>query len=280
MARLGPALRRWNRRRIARKRDAWGRNEIATRSVAGTPHDWDTPLVVSLTSYPPRFSTLALTLQCLIQQTVTPDRVVLWIAHDDLEALPPEVLALKAQGLEISGCEDTRSYKKIIPALAAFPEATIVTADDDVHYAADWLSGILTQAAAPEVTVGAVRALDLGRLPDGGVAPYADWQHLESGPKRGTTVFPTGVCGVLYRPCCFDAEVHDMARAQELCPSADDIWLYWMHRLAGGESLAFGKRKSIVNWDTGGPDLHAINVLGGQNDVQIAQMVARYGAPF
>ena len=52
------------------------------------PHGLATELIVSLTSYPPRFAVLAKTLRSLIDQRVKPDRLVLWIAHDDTAQLP------------------------------------------------------------------------------------------------------------------------------------------------------------------------------------------------
>src|SRR5579864_6248399 len=100
---------------------------------SGTPHGLPGTLVVSLTSYPPRFPTVALTLRCLLTQSIKPDHVILWIAHADEARLPPEVLALRALGLEIRSTEDLRSFKKIVPALRDFPDAFIVTADDDVY---------------------------------------------------------------------------------------------------------------------------------------------------
>ena len=83
---------------------------------------------MSLTSYPPRYRALANTLRSLIDHTVRADRLVLWIAHDDLVALPPEVRALAAHKLEVRGCDDLGPFKKLVPSLLAFPDATIVTA--------------------------------------------------------------------------------------------------------------------------------------------------------
>ena len=40
------------------------------------PHGLNSKLVISLTSYPQRFDTLANTLRCLLNQTVTPDHIV------------------------------------------------------------------------------------------------------------------------------------------------------------------------------------------------------------
>ena len=46
------------------------------------------------------------------------------------------ITRLRRHGLDIRTTEDIGPYKKIIPALLAFPEAIIVTADDDIFYEA------------------------------------------------------------------------------------------------------------------------------------------------
>ena len=103
------------------------------------PHELGAPLIVTLTSYPPRFPTLGATLRSLLDQTVQADRTILWLAEQDLALLPDDVIVLKDFGLEIRTCADLRSYKKLIPALQAFPDAWFATADDDVYYRPDWL---------------------------------------------------------------------------------------------------------------------------------------------
>lgn len=55
---------------------------------------------------------------------------------------PPSVIRLRAYGLEIRFCENLRSYKKIIPALQEYPDAILITADDDWLYTQDWLAGL------------------------------------------------------------------------------------------------------------------------------------------
>ena len=46
-------------------------------------HQLPAPLIVSLTSYPVRFKTLPKTLKCLLNQSIIPDKIILWIAYED-----------------------------------------------------------------------------------------------------------------------------------------------------------------------------------------------------
>lgn len=58
-------------------------------------------LFVSLTSYAPRFGTLALTLRSLLLQDLRPEAVLRWIGHGDMAQLPIEVrgwLVASSQG--------------------------------------------------------------------------------------------------------------------------------------------------------------------------------------
>src|SRR5262245_38312569 len=79
------------------------------RRGAQAPHALPAPLIVSLTSYPPRFHALASSLKCLLMQSVKPDLVVLWLAPADLNLLPARILALQRAGLCIETCPDTGS---------------------------------------------------------------------------------------------------------------------------------------------------------------------------
>lgn len=255
--------------------------EIAGRPHGpARPHGLPWPVVVSLTSYPRRFGTLAPTLRSLLLQTVRADATVLWLGEGQAERLPPEVLALRSLGLTVAETRDLRSFTKIIPALAAHPEAAIVTADDDVHYHATWLEELAGAAGDPR-HISCQRAHRVGLSATGGVAPYDLWPKNVAGPAEGPLVFPTGVKGVLYPP----GSLHeDVARADlflDLCPTADDLWLWWMHRLAGRRARKLGPPVRVLEWPgSQGQSLRQAN--HGQsagNDRAVAALLGRYGLP-
>jgi hypothetical protein len=110
--------------------------------AGGRWHPLPGKLVESLTSYPPRFATLPLTLRSLLCQTVKPDRIVLGVSQDDEQKIPEAVRPLTSYGVEIRPTDDIKSFKKIIPAIRAFPDAFLVTADDDVYCAPHWLEDL------------------------------------------------------------------------------------------------------------------------------------------
>jgi hypothetical protein len=237
-------------------------------------------LVMSLTSYPARYGTLALTLRSLLSQDVAADRVVLNLAETDIAALPSAVRRLEAYGLEIRGTTDTRSYKKIIPALRNFPEAFIVTADDDVYYPSDWLSRLIAGWDGRPNLIVCHRARELRRDDDGRLMPYGAWPLKTAAGGESRELVPTGVGGVLYPPRLFNEEVLDEEAFMRLCPTGDDLWLYWIGRRSGANYRRVHGLPEPANWPaTRRNALHKHNLSGGANDRMIEALLAEYGDP-
>lgn len=243
----------------------------------GIKHSLRSSLIVSLTSYKPRFLTLSFTLRCLLSQDVQPDALVLWVAHEDRSSLPDDVVKLQRYGVIIRECDDLGSYKKIIPGLDAYPGAFIATADDDIAYPRDWLRRLLGACRSEREIVG-----HYGRrikFHANQLAPYEQWCRLSS-DAAGKDVFLIGMGGVLYPPGSLPLQTGDKAAFMRLCPHADDIWLHWMGSLAGctfrcvrppREFVPWGKSQRIALWRT--------NVAAGRNDEAVAAMVNSYGHP-
>ena len=274
---------RWLKRR--KKRVMYG---AAERAVAGfprireqRPHGLQNSIVVSLTSYPPRFPYLDKTIKSLLDQTVKADHTLLWIAVDDIEHLPETVRSLTSHGLQIKTCEDIRSYKKIIPALEAFPEATIVTADDDVYYKPDWLEGLVELHKAHPRDIVSHRAHLARADAEGRLVPYMEWLHdaeVVAPPDERHFLFPVGVGGILYPPASLHSDVTDGELFGRLSPAADDVWLYWMAKLKNSDHVQSKSKFDMIYWE-GSQDetLYSQNMFGGENDIQIRRMEDAYG---
>lgn len=242
-----------------------------------TVHELPGRLIVSLTSYPPRFPTLALTLKCLLSQAMGADETILWIAQDALPSVPEDVLALKAHGLSIRACEELGSYKKIIPALEAYPDAFIVTADDDRHYPRGWLAALVRGQRERPGSVICHRARLMQFAENGSLLPYRTWRYASS--DDAGPLMPTGFGGILYPPGSLSVDVTDRRTFLELSPKADDLWLRWM-------SAAIGTPVHVVTehgppaYDWPGSqhvNLLRSNVHAGGNDRQAAALAARFG---
>jgi hypothetical protein len=240
------------------------------------------PVIVSLTSYPPRFPTLALTLKSLLVQETKPRAIVLWVAYDDFELLPDEVLELRRYGLRIEECEDLRSYKKLVPALTRYGDSHIAVCDDDTYYWPTWLSTLVGEISADASTVFCLRAHEIKLDRAGNILPYSEWAYECKTEKASSLVFPTGVGGILYPPGLFDKQALDKELFLSLCPSADDIWFFWMASLAGARFKLRRPANRYIAW-AGSQEkgLWKINAHGDKaNDRQIAALVEHFGLPW
>ncbi|MFV0409166.1 MAG: glycosyltransferase family 2 protein [Paracoccus sp. (in: a-proteobacteria)] len=270
---IANAFRSWKHARRIKA----ARAEIAGRSFTPRPHGLDAPLVVSLTSYGARLDAAALVLASVMRQTVRADRVILWLDEADMDRLPEGV---RNSGAEIRVCPHWKSYKKLVPTLLEVPDAYIVTADDDLYYGSDWLEGLVAQAGAGVACHRAHRVTMQGGAP----RAYDDWDRNLGAPEAGPLIFPTGVGGVLYAPGVFHPDVTDAEKFMQLAPSADDIWFYWMHRLAGSRPAKIGGRFRVIEWPGSQvQNLRSANLASGAglggNDRALAAMIEAYGWP-
>ena len=248
--------------------------------VQRLPHGLPGELIVSLTSYPARFATLHLTLRSLLAQSVRPDRLLLWIAHGDANLLPKAVRALEEQGLSIRLCDDLRSYKKLVPALDAFPNAFIVTADDDLYYPPPWLAGIIEGVDVAVPAILARRAHRLKLTPDGRIKPYLSWDwDVQDDRAYGPSpdIMPTSGAGALYPPHSLHPIVTDRSVFKRLCPDSDDLWFYWCARMAGTPLRKVGGKLRLIGWAGSQQSSLWENNRRGGNDRMIRRLEAEFG---
>lgn len=171
------------------------RNKLFKTSLDSLARGREIPVIVSLTSYPPRIPLLYCTLYSLSRQTARPRRIVLWLATDEFpqreRELPESLLCFRRCGLEIRWCRNTRSFKKLIYALKEFQNDIVVTCDDDVIYSRIWLESLYNEHLLHPADICTHRA----RLFS--FKNYNRWKISET--TRGSFLnFFTGVGGVLY----------------------------------------------------------------------------------
>lgn len=244
----------------------------------------EVPLIVSLTSYEERFSDLEISLYSLLNQSIKPDRIILWLSDelDGINDLPYEITRYIKNGLEIRFVKDIRSYTKAIYALKEFPDALIVTADDDIYYPKDWLEKLYHSYIANPKDIQVHRAHRI-KINEGEIAPYESWdKHVEEESARYDN-FLTGVGGVLYPPNCFSKEVLREDIFLKYAPYADDIW-FWVMALINNRKIRVVKNhiKSLSCTDFWGQifknkkTLYGLNSKG-ENDKQLQSLMKLYG---
>lgn len=246
-------------------------------------------IIVSLTSYPDRMYDIKYTLYSLLHQSLKPDEVILWLAKEQFpngEAdIAPSLLAMKENGLTISWCEDIKSYKKLIPALEAYPEDIIVTADDDMYYAENWLELLYQSYMENPDCVHAHRAHCV-KLSGDGFAPYGCWEKKVERKEATFAAFPTSGGGALYPPHVLYKDIAKRDLFMKLSPCADDIW-FWAMCILNGTKIRIIKggikNPMVVNWarEIGLREettLFAGNSSAEGNDVYLRNVLRQYPA--
>ena len=240
-------------------------------------------IIVSMTTIKKRLHSVHLAVESIFRQTLPPEAIILWIDDTldfDLCAYPRLKRCVDA-GLEIRRVRDIGPHTKLIPALEAFPDKTIVTFDDDILYPATALESL---AAGAQLVPGAVcgnwvRRMTfgkdgrVGKIRDGELMTQPFRQHDLEASHSSAAVgdmlnLAYGTGGVLYPPGCLDERVIDIQLAQELCPTEDDVWFKAMSILRGSSVVACGigmNPKHHLVMDSQGVTLRHENHVEGGN---------------
>ncbi len=201
--------------------------------TAGVTQEKRSPeIIIAMTSYGERVNTIPLVLERLLNQTVRPDRIVLYLSEVNFpqkeESLPQRLLDMQMVGLEIHWCQDDiKSYKKLIPALREYPEDIIITVDDDIYYDLDLIERLYDSYRRFPRAISALRAHRMKFDESGKILPYADWDKCVSGPLYTPLygMFATTGAGTLFPPHIFTGEVFCEEKFMSACVNADDIWV-------------------------------------------------------
>lgn len=242
----------------------------------------DSEIIVSLTTYGNRLYDVYLTIESIMQGTVKPNRIVLWLQEDMRSIKLPVYLQNQIRrGLEVSYCKDLKSFKKLIPTLQKYPDATIITIDDDVLYKEDVVEKLLNAYLDNPKSIHANRVHRIVLGDDGKPVRYNNWCWSKGTNKPSYLNFFTGVGGVLYPTHCFSSEILNEGVFMTICPHADDIWFYAMALLNNYPvSKVFTHDPDGYDYyfveDAFDDSLAKINVIGDGNDRQWNAVMNKY----
>jgi len=236
-------------------------------------------IIVSLTSFPYRIKTLHIAIDSILNQTLKPDAVYLYLANEQFpnkeKDLPESLLALEKHGLSIKWCSDIKSYKKLIPALHEHPDDIIVTADDDLIFEKDWLKTLYNSYLAYPADIHAHRITRLY---------FKDNQNLEIINRElywaKTNVFDyegyikepsflnklTGGSGALYPPNCFIEDILNEDLFTRLAPTSDDIWFWLMAALKGVKVRVPDSHFPVLNYIEGTQEKFTLSSINDRGE--------------
>jgi len=244
----------------------------------------ESELLVSLTTYGKRFYSVATTIESIMQGTIKPNRIVLWLDHSfENKAIPVALQKQVERGLEICFCKDIKSYQKLIPSLKKYPEATIITIDDDAIYDYDLVERLLYSHSIFPNMIIANRVhqikLDRNKKP----LSYNKWRWRKTLDDASPLNFMTGVGGVLYPLHCLDDEIFNESVFVDICKYNDDIWFYAMALKKGTivkKSISHSQygEDFVLNEDVQDISLNKqnLNSQNCRNDIQFKAVFDKY----
>ncbi len=245
-----------------------------------------TKVIISLTSFPARINSVHHTINTLLTQSFKPDAVLLWLAQEEFpqkqKDLPQQLLDLQKYGLSIKWCHNIKSYKKLIFALKEFPKDIIVTADDDLYYAPDFLDILYKEYLADPNYIYAHRitrmAYKNGKVVEKDFKDY----NLDSYKEASALDKLNGGAGALFPPKCFHPDVTKEDVFMNICPLNDDVWFGFMGVLGGYKTKLVKNhyfKLNVVDGTQGEYSICKTNEQGGQVSpfiVQTNNIVAAY----
>lgn len=194
------------------------------------------PVVISLTSFPVRISKVWIVIEAMLRQNVKAEKIILWLSRDqfsrEIEDLPEELVAQTKRGLEIRFVDgDIRSHKKYYYVFREFTNKYVLTIDDDLLFPSTFIEDVYE---CVESHPNSVIANFGSRFVWNKTIGYIDRTNetIRSGETGRNLFFGSGG-GTLFQPWKLMSYMDDIKTIRRLCPTADDIYLNSIARLAG-----------------------------------------------
>lgn len=238
--------------------------------------------IVSLTSFPGRIDYIWITIELMLRQTFKPDKIILWLAKTQFSdiKLPESLISLQERGLSIQFCnEDLRAHKKYFFAMQRYPNANIITIDDDLYFDKNLIKNVVNLHKAFPKCICTNRAHKFTFDKAHNIKPYRKWKHNVTEKKPSIMLVPTGGAGTLYPPKILPETAFNSDSIKQLCIFADDLWLKSMSLINQTKVVTNGRyNKDFVSIKTTQNEkLVTQNVIAGGNDVQFKNVIDYFG---
>jgi hypothetical protein len=241
--------------------------------------------IVSLTTFPARINEVWLAIETILRQTKKPSKIILWLYKGEFEgkeSLPMNLLRLEKRGLEIRFCdENLMPHKKYYYTMLEYPEANVITIDDDMFYPPDLISKIVEfHEKYPKAIICPItRQIKVAKNI---IKPYKEWEYLKSNTTPNINNLTMGGGGTLFPPYSLHGDYTDLNALKELSLKADDLWLKIMSlknnikvvSMAGEYTRFFIpilRKQNIRLMDT--------NFNEGHNDLVFSALIEYYKIP-
>lgn len=186
----------------------------------------DSGVIISITTYPKRFKGFNVAMESLMNQSVKPDRIIVFLSQAEVEpkGIPIYLKLMKSRGVEIEFvAENYKSYKKLI-YIYGNTNKNIITCDDDVIYPINFVENLVNKNINYPEDILTYRANLITFNECGEINRYKRWYSADQN-DNALLMLPTGCSGILYPPNSLEEDlVKNSDLFLELSPHADDIW--------------------------------------------------------
>lgn len=190
-------------------------------------------IIVSLTSYPKRIDTIWITIESLMRQTKRPDMIILWLSEEQFpnRELPITLKEQQNRGLTIKWCDNLMSHKKYFYVCQGYPNACIITADDDLIYPPFQIERLWNMHIEHPTDV---ISLTSQTITPTYCTPPSKWTGVSKQEVVSSyRLSLNSGSGALFPPQSLPKQAFDKKAIKKLCPYADDLWLTVMIHLNG-----------------------------------------------
>lgn len=213
---------------LARKQTA----KIPFESLSLNKEKRDTILTCTLTTFPDRIYTVQYTIKSLFNQSVKPDRVVLWLASSEFEnfEFPESITKLQKQGLEIKYCDNYFGHKRYYKMIEEQREnECIIMFDDDIIFPYCLIERLYVKwKQFPECVVcerGQVMTFEGNDIKNPGRWSSTSDEGIDK-PSYKILASPGG--GTLFPPKALYKDANNTDIISEYALKTGDIWLMFM----------------------------------------------------
>ncbi|APF20152.1 putative glycosyltransferase [Caldithrix abyssi DSM 13497] len=244
-------------------------------------------IIVSFTTIKERIKNIYLVIESIAQQTMKPDKIVLWLSKKDFQDdnLPITLKWMMQRGLEVRYVEDIGPHTKLLYALKEFENYLIITIDDDIIYPIDLIENLYNTHKNYPKAICCNAAMLIKKDKKGNFLPYNEWPTITDRFMISDYLLPLGVDGVLYPSNSLDNMVFKQNLIKKLCPKADDIWFKIMSLKKGTEIILTGAYPDFSNYfiplDTAYINaLAQENIFKNLNDIQFQKCISYFNIKF
>ena len=193
-------------------------------------------VVASLTTIPSRLEFLHVSLESIFNQTVMPEKVILYIGDDvDLDQIPDTVKVYQDKGLFIEKRPgNLRSHKKYYYACQEYPDHAVITFDDDWIYPPTMVASLIETYRKYPDCVSSNWVMEMKRNEDGQLLSFQKWGFF------GGKAIPPSLklralsgSGMILPPSILPQIAFDADTFMELSPTCDESWLKIIETING-----------------------------------------------